>query len=92
MLHFFQSSPVAVDNMLLTVGGSTRCNYSNPDPTTSIQLYNPTSNKWTNVGDLPQAIYDCYCTVLSGELLILGGLDVSHILIHSFYVAKVSQY
>ena len=78
--------------MLLTVGGSTNSDCSDPDPTTIVQLYNPTSNEWTNIGDLPQAVYNCYCTVLSGELLVLGGLDMSHILIHSFYAAKVSQY
>ena len=78
--------------MLLTVGGSTNSNISDPDPTTSIQLYNPTNNEWTNIGDLPQAIYDCYCTVLSGELLILGGLqDVSHILISYQDIEDISQ-
>ena len=78
--------------MLLTVGGSTNSNYSNPDPTTSIQLYNPTSNKWTKVSDLPQAIYGCHCTVLSGELLVLGGRICQYFTLHSVYSAKVSQY
>ena len=83
---FYDSSPVAVDNMLQTVGGSTNSDIYNPDPTTSIQLldYNPTSNKWTKVGDLPQALYNCYCTALSGELLILGGLDRSHNIISQY--------
>ena len=89
--QFYYSSLVVVDNMLLTIGGSTNSNFSNPDPTTSIQLYNPTSNEWTRVGDLPEAVYGCYCTVLSGELLILGGLDRSHTFIRSVYAAKVSQ-
>ena len=88
---FYYSSPVAVDNMLLTVGGSTRCNYSNPDPTTSIQLYNPTNNEWTKVGDLPEAVLSCHCTVLSGELLVLGGRN-GPIIVRSVYSAIVSQY
>ena len=89
--QFYYSSPVAVENMLLTVGGGTNNNYSNPDPTTSIQLYNPTKNEWTKVGNLPQAVLSCHCTVLSGELLILGGWNGRNTLC-SVYSAKVSQY
>ena len=88
---FYHSSPVTVDNMLLTVGGSTNSNYSNPDPLTSIQLYNLTKNKWTKVGDLPEAVFSCHCTVLSGELLVLGG-GKGPFIIRSVYSAKVSQY
>ena len=90
---FYYSFPVAIDNMLLTVGGSTNNNYSNPDPTTSIQLYNPTNNEWTKVGDLPESVLSCYCTVLvlSGELLILGGRN-GPIIVRSVYSAKVSHY
>ena len=88
---FYYSFPVAVDNMLLTFGGSTNNNYANPDPTTSIQLCNPTSNKWTKVEDLPQAVLSCYCTVLSGELLVLGGRN-GPIIVRSVYSAKVSHY
>ena len=88
---FYYSSPVAVDNMLLTVGGSTNSDYLNPDPTTSIQLYNPTNNEWTRVGDLPEALINCNCTVLSGELLILGGWNRPFNFASSVYAANVSQ-
>ena len=70
---FYRSSPVAVDNVLITVGGNTSGKVFDSNLTTSIQLYNTTNKKWTRVGDLPEGINDCCCTVLSGELLVLGG-------------------
>ena len=70
---FYRSSPVAIDNILVTVGGNSSGKVFDSNPTTSIQLYNTTNMKWTRVGDLPEGINDCCCTVLSGELLVLGG-------------------
>ena len=88
---FYRSSPVAVDNMLLAVGGRTISDYSNLDLTTSIQLYNTTNKQWIKVGDLPEAVYYSLCTELSGELLVLGGRNgpLSSNIIRSVYVAKV---
>lgn len=69
-IPFYMSSPVAIDNLLMTVGGRTSDIVSNLKPTTSIQLYN---NEWTKVGELPEALFSCLCTVTSRELLVLGG-------------------
>ena len=86
---FYRSSPIAVDNVLVTVGGSTSDDLSDLNPTTSIQLYNTTNKKWTRVGDLPEGIYNCYCTVLSGELLVLGGRKGLS-LIRTVYAGKLT--
>ena len=85
----FCGSPlVAVDNILVTVGGNTD-ELFDPNPTTSIQLYNTTNKKWTSVGDLPKALQDCACTVLSGELLVLGGMKGLNS-IHFVYAGKLT--
>ena len=86
---FYRSSPVAIDNVLVTVGGNTSGNLYDPNPTTSIQLYNTTNKKWTRVGDLLEAFNDCHCTVLSGELLTLGGWKGTNF-IHSVYASKLT--
>ena len=85
----YRSSPVAIDNVLITVGGNTSDNLFDLNPTTSIQLYNTTNKKWTRVGDLPEAYHTCYCTVLSGELLVLGGLK-RYTSNHSVYAGKLA--
>ena len=86
---FYRSSPVAIDNVLVTVGGNASDKLFVDNPTTSIQLYNTTNKKWTRVGDLPEGLRDCYCTVLSGELLVLGGWR-GYNFIHSDYAGKLS--
>ena len=84
---FFCSSPVAVDNILVTVGENTRgLPLYDPNPTTSIQLYNTTNKKWTRVGDLPEGLRNCCCTVLSGKLFVLGGYSS----IRSVYAGKLA--
>ena len=90
---FYRSFPVAIDNVLMTVGGETSDNIFDPNPTSSIQLYNPTNNIWTKVGNLPEAVCDCPCTVISGELLVLGGWKGFTNFIRSVYVSKlIMQY
>ena len=70
---FYRSSPVTIDDTLLTVGGSDRA--QGGDPTTSIQMYDPTTNQWTRVGDLPEPKSDPCCTISfrSNELFVFGG-------------------
>ena len=65
---YCHSSPIAIGNTLLTVGGSDRSH-----PIASIQCYDLTTNKWKRVGDLPEPMRDSYCAVLSRELFVLGG-------------------
>ena len=67
----FQASPIAISNTLFTVGGSG--DTYGGDPTTGIQRYDSTESQWTRVGDLPEAIRSCRCTVLSGKLFVFGG-------------------
>ncbi len=66
---FYFSSPIAIGNTLLTMGGSEKGN-----DTSSIHLYDPTKDQWTQCGDLPEEMNSCYCIELSGKLCVLGGL------------------
>ena len=71
---YYRSSPVTIDNTLLTVGGSDKSQGGNP--TTSIQMYEATTKKWTKVSDLPEPNNDPCCTVClldrSSKLFVLG--------------------
>ena len=80
---YYRSSPVTISNTLLTVGGRDKPSWDG-NPTTSIQMYNPTTNKWTRVGDLPEPMEIRHCTVLSGKLFLLGGSNINT---KSVYVA-----
>ncbi len=64
----YRSSPIAIGNTLLTVGGSEGLG----DATSSIHLYDPTKDQWTQCGDLPEEMYCCNCIELSGKLCVLG--------------------
>ena len=65
------SAAIGHRGFLLTVGG-----YDDYRTRTDIHLYQPESEQWTKVGDLPNARYYCACVVLpSGELLVAGGED-----------------
>ena len=74
------SSAVAIDDMLVTLGGS-----DGNHPTASIQMYNPTTNKWTKVGDLPEPMIFLNSVVSSGKLFVLG----FNIIIRHVYVTPV---
>ena len=65
---YYLSVPVSIGNTLLTVGG----NDKGGNPTASIQVYNPTTNQWTRVGDLPVTMDDCFCAVLLGKLFVFN--------------------
>ena len=67
---YYNSSPVTIGNTLLTVGGSNKA--QGGKPTTSIQMYNPTTNQWTRVGDLPQPVEDPCCIIMNSELFELN--------------------
>ena len=67
------STAISLRGYLLAVGGS-HDNHTRTD----IYLYQPESEQWTKVGDLPNARQYCSCVVLpSGELLVAGGRDSS---------------
>ena len=63
-----RSSPVTIDNTLLTVGGGDKLWGGNP--TTCIQMYSPTTNQWTRVGDLPRLMSNPYCVIMNSELFV----------------------
>ncbi len=71
---FYKSSPIAIGNTLLTVGGSDQALRGNASATSSIHRYDPTNDQWTQCGDLPKEMYYCHCIELSGKLCVLGGL------------------
>ena len=67
------STAISLRGYLLAVGGS-HDNHTRTD----IYLYQPESEQWTKVGDLPNAREYCSCVVLpSGELLVAGGRESS---------------
>ncbi len=68
---FYWSSPIAICNTLLTVGGSVKERGGNA--ISNIHLYDPTKDQWTQCGDLPEEMYCCHCIELSGKLYVLGG-------------------
>ena len=68
------STAISLHGYLLAVGGS----HDNGTRSTDIHLYQPESEQWTKVGDLPNAHQYCSCVVLpSGELLVAGGRESS---------------
>ena len=65
------SAAITLHGALLAVGG---CHGN--DRSTAIHAYQPATNNWKQVGELPTARSHCACTVLpSGELLVAGGYD-----------------
>ena len=79
------STAISLRGYLLAVGGShDNCTR------TDIYLYQPESEQWTKVGDLPNAREYCSCVVLpSGELLVAGGRESSVQLTSRVDVASV---
>ena len=73
------SAAISLHGYLIAVGGT-----DGNRTRKHIHLYQPESEKWTNVGDLPNAREYCSCVVLpSGELLVAGG--------HENYVGLTSR-
>ena len=77
------SSPVAIGNTLLTIGGRDKSEGS--APTTSIQMYDPTTDQWTRMGDLPQPMEYISCAVIQSEMFVFGNLFHS-----STHIAKLT--
>ena len=68
-----RSAAITLHGALLAVGG-----YHGNDRSPAIHVYQPATNNWKQVGELPTARSDCACTLLpvpSGELLVAGGRD-----------------
>ncbi len=71
---FYRSSPIAIGNTLLTVGGSGDARGG--QIFSSIHLYDPTKDQWTQCGDLPEETYFCHCIELSGKVYVLGSFTI----------------
>ena len=79
-VSYYHSSPVIVGNTLLTVGGSDK---SHGNPTTSIQMYNPSTKNWAEVGNLPVPMCDSCCIIMNSELFVFH--------YQSVHVAKLTK-
>lgn len=65
-----ESAATVVRGSLLAVGGY----HDDGSSSAAIHLYQPASEKWIKILDLPVARYQCFCVSLpSGELLVAGG-------------------
>ncbi len=71
-VSLYWSSLIAIGNTLLTLGGS-GSNERGGSAISSIHLYDPTKDQWTQCGDLPEKMCNCFCIELSGKLYVLGG-------------------
>ena len=68
----YHTTLFSIGNMLLTAGG-TRSSFTYK-PSADINLFNPHTNEWVKIGELPESRLSCACTVLpSGKLLVAGG-------------------
>ena len=68
------SAAIAVSGSVLAIGGYV--NESKYNTTTDIHVYQPATNSWEKVGDLPSPRSACSSTLLpSSEILVAGGRD-----------------
>ena len=73
---YYDSSPVTIGNTLLTVGGWDAHVTCVGNSTSSIQMYNPTTNQWTRVGDLPQPMNSHRYVIMNSELFVFHDQSV----------------
>ena len=64
------STPLSIRGSLLAVGGQ-----KGRKEVTAIQLYQPDTGKWVNVGDLPIPRRNCTCTMITDREMIVAGGD-----------------
>ena len=98
-LPFYISTLFSIGNMLVTIGGRLEGSLSSlfeimklksTKICADIHVYNPHTNQWVKVGELPELVYDCSCTMLpSGKLLVAGGKTTTDEESHSVYVAAI---
>ena len=79
----YHTTLFSIGNMLLTAGGGhggsvslalTALLMKRDKPSADIHLFNPHTNQWLKIGELPEPRMICACTVLpSGKLLVAGG-------------------
>ena len=65
------SAATSVQGSVVAIGGRHGNTIS-----TAIHVYQPATNNWKKVGDLPSPRHSCTSTLLpSGEILVAGGFD-----------------
>ncbi len=68
-LNVYYSAPLSIGGHLLAFGGML-----SGSGVTSIQHYQPDTNKWVKVSDMASPRYNCTCAVTNnGDILIAGG-------------------
>ena len=73
----YSSNCAAVNGELLAVGG---CD-EHTNPTAAIHKYNPTSNSWDLISNMPTARYFSFAVVLpTNEIMIVGGKNLKAVL------------
>ena len=71
-LPLTDSTPLSISGSLLAVGGRNKDHKT----VTGIYLYQPGTQKWVKVGDLPTPKRDCICVMITDkEKLVAGGHD-----------------
>ena len=66
-----RSAAISVHGSVVAIGGR----HGNTS-STAIHVYQPATNNWKKVGDLPSPRYSCTSTLLpNGEILVAGGAD-----------------
>ena len=70
-LHY--STPLSISGSLLALSGKIMDKH---EAVTTIHHYQPETEEWVKVGDLPSPRSKCTCTVINnGEVLVAGGVD-----------------
>jgi len=65
------SAAISLCGSVLAIGGRHDNEHS-----TAIHVYQPATNNWSKVGDLPCPLSYCSCALLSsGQILVAGGID-----------------
>ena len=67
-LQTVHSSPISIGGSLLAVGGADKGN-----EVTTIQLYQPDTEEWVKVGDLPTPRRNCTCAMITDRVMIVAG-------------------
>ena len=72
-LGLYYSTPLSISGSLLAVGGEIM---GKREVVTTIHHYQPETEEWVKVGDLPYPRINCTCIVINnGEVLVAGGVD-----------------
>jgi len=66
-----RSAAISLCGSVLAIGG-----LHGKERSTAIHIYQPATNNWSKVGDLPSPLSSCSCALLlSGHILVAGGYD-----------------